>query len=369
MSAFGRGKRRGLLLAPSLGARRGRARRKPRLGRARRAASSPIAARGIRLLSPEAPPSFGEVGDVEPLVAAFNAARAPQDGAPEPHPVRRTRSSTSQPLVTIAPVDAAALPEASPAAPDERLCRRDWRPLAPAPVIALRRASAQDNPPPGFPAATRRSLMSPMQSALEAATERLVAEADQPNPLGAGDWRAARAAIAFFYAARDYQPVWVGDDGLTEAGRAALSQLERARDDGLDLPAMALPREHRPGLGPDALAEAETTIASAVVIYAEQATGSRVAAIARFAARLRAAPSVAEPGAALAETAAAADPARRLADFNPPQKGYRELREEWKRLTETAPSASRSAEDSAPIRRPAHAGRRRAKRTGRRAHP
>ena len=49
-----------------------------------------------------------------------------------------------------------------------------------------------------------------MQIALEAATERLVAAADQPNPLGAGDWRAARAAIAFFYAARGYGPVWVG---------------------------------------------------------------------------------------------------------------------------------------------------------------
>ena len=35
---------------------------------------------------------------------------------------------------------------------------------------------------------------------------------------------------------------------------------------------------------------------------------------------------------ALAETAAAADPARRLADFNPPQTGYRALRDELKRL-------------------------------------
>ncbi len=41
---------------------------------------------------------------------------------------------------------------------------------------------------------------------------------------------------------------------------------------------------------------------------------------------------VAEPGAALAETAAAPDPGRRLADFNPPQKGYRDLRDELKRL-------------------------------------
>ena len=45
-------------------------------------------------------------------------------------------------------------------------------------------------------------------------------------------------------------------------------------------------------------------------------------------------PSLADPGAALAEVAAAADPAARLADFNPPQKGYRDLRQALRRLTE-----------------------------------
>ncbi len=189
--------------------------------------------------------------------------------------------------------------------------------------------------------------------------ERLVARGDQPNPLGAGDWRAARAAIAAFYAARDYAPVWVGDDGLTEAGRAALSQLERAGDDGLDLSQFALPRGIAPGLAADALAEAETTIASAVVTYAEQATGSRVAP-SRLWPLLRATPSVAEPAAALAETAAAADPARLLADFNPPQKGYRELREELKRLTEAAPSRA-GAHGGKPTDPRADQGRRRVK--------
>ena len=180
-----------------------------------------------------------------------------------------------------------------------------------------------------------------MQSALQAAVARLVARSDQPNPLGAGDWRAARAAIAAFYAARDYAPVWVDENGLTDAGRAALSQLERARDDGLDLSAFAPPRGAGADLSPDALAEAETTIASAVVTYAEQATGSRVPP-SRVSPLIFAAPSIADPGAALAETAAAADPAQRLADFNPQQLGYRELREALKRL-DAPESAERRA--------------------------
>ena len=39
---------------------------------------------------------------------------------------------------------------------------------------------------------------------------------------------AARMGVAAFYAARAYQPVWVAKNGLTEAGRAVLGQLERA---------------------------------------------------------------------------------------------------------------------------------------------
>jgi L,D-transpeptidase YcbB len=195
--------------------------------------------------------------------------------------------------------------------------------------------SARGYPLPAVARAPFAASLSPMQGALEAALERLVARGDQPNPLGAGDWRAARSAIAAFYAARDYAPVWVSEDGLTEAGRAALSQLSRASDDGLDLSQFALPHGLGRSLAVDQLAEAETTIASAVVTYAEQASGSRVAA-SRLWPLLRATPSVAEPGAALAETALASDPAQRLADFNPPQKGYRELREELKRLTEDA---------------------------------
>ncbi len=188
-----------------------------------------------------------------------------------------------------------------------------------------------DNPPSVVYDPTVGPALSPIQSALHAAMGRLVARDDHRNPLGAGDWRAARAAIAAFYAARAYTPVWVGEDGLTEAGRAALTQLERAPDDGLNLSAFALPRDLHSGLDPDAIAEAETTIASALVAYAEQATGSRVRP-SQVSALIFATPSIVDPGVALAETAAAADPARRLADFNPPQKGYRELRDQLKGL-------------------------------------
>src|SRR5271165_5823976 len=211
----------------------------------------------LPLLPPQAAPSLGEVGAASPLVAVFNAARAPGAGAPSLTLFASPKLDFT-PVGEIAPLDGAVRPKrpqgqanetAGPAAEENGKA-----PFAPAPLGALSEGpSAQDNPPPGFAAAPIAAPLSPMQSALETALDGLVARANQPNPLGAGDWRAARAAIAAFYAARDYAPVWVSEDGLTVAGRAALSQLELAGDDGLDLSQFALPRGIGPGLAADAL--------------------------------------------------------------------------------------------------------------------
>ena len=76
MSAFGRGKRRDLLLARALGA--AAAALAASLAWAGAPAAEPNRGGGVRLLSPEAPASFGAMGDLSPLIVAFNAARAPQ---------------------------------------------------------------------------------------------------------------------------------------------------------------------------------------------------------------------------------------------------------------------------------------------------
>ena len=244
------------------------------------------------ILSPEAPLKFGDVAGSSPLFAVFAA----KDTARGP-----------------------AL-EAS------------WL-VGPKFDLASSTASASDKPPsPVVYDPTAGPALSPVQSALQAAMGRLVTRSDRRNPLGGGDWRAARGAIAAFYAGRSYAPVWVSQNGLTDAGRAALTQLKRASDDGLDLSAFAVPpRDFGSGLEPDAIAEAETTIASGVAVYAEQATGSRVVP-SHVSPLIFLRPRVVDPGTALAETASAADPAERLADFNPPQRGYRALRDELKRL-------------------------------------
>ena len=260
-------------------------------------------------LSPEAAPSFGDGAAASPLVALYTAARGARDPAPD-------IALSAEPKFDLA--------SSAESAPRER----SSAPFA--------RAPEQGSTPPDIPAPvvydpTVGPSLSPGQSALRASLERLVARDDKRNPLGSGDWRAARLAIAAFYAGRFYAPVWISESGLTDAGRAALSQLERARDDGLNLSSFALPRDLGSGFDPDAIAEAETIIASAVVAYVQQASGSRVPP-SHVSPLIFATPHVADPGVALAETAMAADPAERLADFNPPQRGYRALRDELMRL-------------------------------------
>ncbi len=244
-----------------------------------------------KALSPEAPLKFGDVADASPLVAVFAAGNATRGLA-------LAASWFEEPKLD---------PASSAASAPEEL------------------------PPQVLYDPTAGPALSPVQSALQAAVGRLVTRGDKRNPLGSGDWRAARGAIAAFYAGRAYAPLWVSENGLTDAARSALKQLRRASDDGLSMSAFALPRDLGSGLDPDAIAEAETTVASAVVAYAEQATGSRVVP-SHVSPLIFARPSVVDPGIALAETAFARDPAQRLADFNPPQQGYRALRDELKRL-------------------------------------
>ena len=260
-------------------------------------------------LSPETPLSFAEIPYASPLVVVFTAARGARDPALDV-------ALSAEPKFDLA--------SGAESAPREGALA----PFAAAPRQAL---APPDIPRPVVYDPTVGPSLSPTQSALRAALERLVLRDDRRNPLGSGDWRAVRGAIAAFYARRFYAPLWVSENGLTSAGRAALAQLERAPDDGLNLSAFALPRDLGSNLDADAIAETETTMASAVVAYAEQASGSRVPPW-HVSGLIFATPSIADPGVALAETAGARDPARRLADFNPPQKGYRALRDELKRL-------------------------------------
>jgi murein L,D-transpeptidase YcbB/YkuD len=187
-------------------------------------------------------------------------------------------------------------------------------------------ASLSAPEPAGQPTAA-----SEIPHAIDDALAALVARDSAVDPLGAGDWRAARAAIRAFYVERSFAPVWIDDHGLTRAGRATLSRLARAGEDGLDLAAFELPDPAFDDARPERLAQVDTTISAAAVVYALQASGSRIIP-SRLSNLLDESPAVADPAKVLGDVASAGDPAEALAAFNPNQKGYQGLREELARL-------------------------------------
>jgi murein L,D-transpeptidase YcbB/YkuD len=240
-------------------------------------------------------------------------------------------------LVAMAWFSGPAAAEATAVAPNVDTASAPL-PLAVAPPDATPAAAPAPAP---TPAATPQDAAAPAvdpqtAAAVSAALDALVAADVKASPIGAGDWRAARLAIRAFYAARGFAPAWFDGHELNPRGQAALARLERADEDALDLAAFALPKDLPADATPERLAEAETTLSAAVVAYAMQASGSRIVP-SRISSLITARPTVADPGAALAAVAAAADPDAALEGYNPQQKGYRDLRDQLSRTRAATP--------------------------------
>ncbi len=192
---------------------------------------------------------------------------------------------------------------------------------------------AEASPPPSSPEITPQlpPPLSPLSAAIQLALDAMDGQGFKTSPIGAGDWRAASEEIRRFFEARDYAPLWVGDSGLTPAGSSALRRLLRADEDGLDLSAFALPKEPLAAMTPERLAQMDVVLSEAVVAYAMQASGARIAPT-RISPLITQRPTVAEPAAVLTTVSAAADPGAALEAFNPPQRGYLDLRDQLSRL-------------------------------------
>jgi murein L,D-transpeptidase YcbB/YkuD len=273
----------------------------------------------------------------------------PDISAPEPL-LRAPLPPEAPPLSSSAAIAPMEIP------PEARPARTDL-PARPE-FLAPRRASVEPSDistapagaiPPAETAVAPANLMAPesgpataseISVAIDGALASLVALSSTANPVGAGDWRAARIAIRVFYADRLFAPLWVDAQGLTPRGRALLGRLASADEDGLDLTAFALPDPTFADTRPERLAEVETTLSAALVAYAMEASGSRIAPanLSRF---VTASPAVVDPAKALSETASAAEPGDALAAYNPSQKGYQELRDELARLRASSPIAAR----------------------------
>jgi L,D-transpeptidase YcbB len=226
------------------------------------------------------------------LAQAGKLPLIPPDGAPE-----SAAASEDQHPVGVTPpdptnVDAPAAPAAIPAA-------------APADAPA---AAAQPLPP----------LNAAVKVVLDAG-----ANDDQGRPNA--ERRREREAIAAFYAARDFTPLWSHRGAPDPEVASTLQRLERAGDDGLDL--KIPPVRFVADGSPEDVASADVALSEAVVAYGREASGSRVDPRA-ISPLIGARPALAEPAVILAIVSSAGEGAgAALQNFNPPQKGYQALRE------------------------------------------
>jgi L,D-transpeptidase YcbB len=166
---------------------------------------------------------------------------------------------------------------------------------------------------------------------IEAAVETML-QSDVKTPgASARQSRNARLAVGVFYFERGFAPFWTDENGFTAHARAALARLARAQDDGLDLSAFALPTLDAKHATPAQRAQSDVLLSQAIIVYAVQASGGRIEPGA-ISPEITAKPDVADEFKALALIAAAGDPGEALEDFNPHQKGYRDLRDRLAQL-------------------------------------
>ena len=262
--------------------------------------------------------------------------------AASPASAQRHAAQTGFPIQPELPPDVAAEPPSflvppvhasppgspsydKPGAAPRPLAKLNDEPQAPAAAIGADAAAPKSAPAQPDAAASSGA------ADIEAAVDAMVDEDVAAKPIGVGDWRIARIKIGLFYLQRGFAPLWTNDEGLTQSGRGAVARLARASEDGLDLSTFAISNLAGKGRTPAQRAQADVMLSAAIVAYAVQASGGRIEP-SSISPEITARPDVADPFKALALVAAAADPGDVLEDFNPSQKGYRDLRDKLAEL-------------------------------------
>jgi L,D-transpeptidase YcbB len=264
---------------------------------------------GTPAAQPAAAPSneaIPNAPEANPSGAAMQPDDFPLQTPPGFEPASAKPESSANPAGSPNPVPAAASSGSIPPSPAPAAASPSPKEPAPVPVLA----APATNP---APAPTTADLI---KSALDALTS-----ADGKDKM---ELREEHAAIASYYAARDYAPLWLDNGKPSDTVAPVMAQLAHAADDGLDFSGLAAPVF---AVGPDKLAAADVALSAEVVAYGRQASGCRVDPQ-MISGLIGAKPDLPDPQLILAAVAAAgADGGAMLQGFNPQQKAYLALRE------------------------------------------
>lgn len=233
-------------------------------------------------------------------------------------------------------------------------------------AVLMTEAVAQEAPKPS-PAPARVATADPQQSAAEtppAPTAAPVAEPQDPlgialkqllsaQSAGGGDPdQAELQALKTFYGTRTYQPLWVQADGMTAKGEAAIAEIKKADDWGLEARAFTLP-EPVATPSPEALAAAELTLSKAVLKYVRFAHGGRIMNPAGdLSSYLDRTPQLIEPAIVLDQVASADAADAYLRAQHPQHPQFEKLRQAYLKLRDAAAAPEMVTIPSGPLLKP-----------------
>ncbi len=146
-----------------------------------------------------------------------------------------------------------------------------------------------------------------------------------------------RKAIETLYASRGYTPLWIRDGHLTPQAKAAIARLKNAAADGLDAPDYLVP-EFTSLNGAEVLADGDIKFSNSVLTFARHLAVGRIAPT-RVSAEVEYGNHTPEPADILKKLTDARDFDAAIESYNPPQDGFRTLKQKLAELRNNGPRA------------------------------
>ncbi len=133
-----------------------------------------------------------------------------------------------------------------------------------------------------------------------------------------------REAMAAFYAARNYAPLWTADGKIDARAKSVMAQLANAAADGLNPADYQVPA-FGAAIGPEELADADITLSYSALTYARHLATGRIAT-SRVVTEVDYGDHTPAPADILRKLAETADAGAALESFNPPHRGFNALK-------------------------------------------
>ncbi|MBS0248213.1 MAG: L,D-transpeptidase family protein [Proteobacteria bacterium] len=279
------------------------------------------------------------IRQVAPLPPSLNGARIiHRRPEPMPEPPPAPARNSSEQSVPLPPQAVRQEP------PRHETARQESRnePRAPEPARAetVRVEIPRNEPLARAPAAEDRSFVASALDRVLGASDAQIAERLRGIVAKSEKGDAERKAIAAFYAARNYAPLWIRDGRLTAGAKTAILRMKNAQADALEPADYAIPNFDN-AAGADQLAAADVKLTHSALTFARHLAVGRIAPT-RVTAEVDYGQHAPDNADVLRKLADARDANTAFDSFEPPQPAFRALK---RKLAELRAGGARADAD------------------------